>query len=137
MDDPILAPFKDMYEVNRGQYGLGPLPKNAKVFIDRADWSESGYDAMLKLYAKSNHWVAFRLEGGRYKWIGELEQCSGPQKYRSADGLLNEQVDISYFQHVPLHYDGLRITYVGPDSHTDLDIPLAKAKQLLKTWGCS
>ena len=137
VEDSALAPFNNMYEIDRDRYGLGPLPKKAKVFIDRADSSTSGYDVMLRIYSKSNHYVAFRREGDRYKWVGELEQCEGPREYRSADGRMNEGVTISYFQHASGYRDGLHTSYVGPDSLTDQEIPLEQAKQLARQWGCS
>lgn len=137
IEGSALAPFNNMYEIDRDRYGLGPLPKKAKVFIDRADSSTRGYDVMLRIYSKSKHYVAFQREGDRYKWVGELEQCEGPREYRSADGRLNEEVTISYFQRASGYQDGLHTSYVGPDSLTDQEIPLERAKQLTKQWGCS
>ena len=143
MDDPALKPFNNMYEVERDQYGLGPLPKNAKVRIDRSTYAESGYDVMLGIYAneirynaKEVHHVAFRLDRGSYKWVGELEQCEGPREYRSADGRMQEEVTISYFQHVPTMAEGVHATYVGPDSLTNKEISIVKGRELLKSWGC-
>src|SRR5258707_4244309 len=87
IEDSALAPFNNMYEVDRDRYGLGPLPKRAKAFIDRADLSTSGYDVMLRIYSKNKHYIAFRREGDRYKWVGALSSRSPEKQF----------VDVTYF----------------------------------------
>ncbi len=80
MDDQSLKPFARMYAVDRDRYGLSPLPKQARVWIDKSGRAgpEGGYDEMLHIYGQAFHHVAFRKEGGGYEWVGEQEQCSGP-----------------------------------------------------------
>jgi len=141
IDDPVLKPFASMYAVDRDRYGMTPLPKQAKVSIRTYSSSEAtnrGYDAAVDIYQKAHHHVAFRLEGGIYKWVGEQEQCWGPREYHSVDGILKEVLTVNYFQKVQHHKDGLDIEYRGPDESLAWhQVPVSKAKELLKQWGCT
>jgi len=141
MDDPSLKPFADMYAVDRAQYGLSPLPRNARVYIETADngdrWMPLGYDVMLHIDNKAVHHVAFRKQGGVYKWVGEQEQCWGPREFKSVNGVFKEDLAISFFHHAANHLEGLDISYTGPDRSLSFrQIPVSEAKRILKQWGC-
>ncbi len=139
MDDPSLEPFRSMHAVDRSQYGMTALPSQARVRIDKTDSSyvqSHGY-AMIHIYGKSVHHIVFRLENGSYRWVGEQEQCWGPQRFDTVDGRFNEMVVVSYFQNIPDHLNGLHATYSGPGNPTETEISISRAKQLLKEWGCS
>jgi hypothetical protein len=139
MDDQKLKPFAEMYRIDRDKFGMSPLPKEAEVSIENRHGKEDqGYDVMLHIYSKATHHVAFRLEGGRYEWVGEEETCEGPRKYKTADGVFKEQLDISNFHGVLHTFEGLHVSYRGPDEALRLEanIPIEKAKQLIAKWNC-
>jgi hypothetical protein len=99
-----------MYAVDRSQYGMTALPKQARVNIEKNDSSyvqSHGYSLMVHVYGKSVHHIAFRMENGSYRWVGEQEQCWGSQRFDTVDGRFNEMVAISYFQNIPSHLNGL------------------------------
>ena len=118
IDDPSLKPFADMFVVDRAQYGLSPLPSDAKVYIERDPecYTDCGYDVMLHIYnGKTSHAVTFQKKSGIYKWVGEQEICWGPREYRTVNGRFNESVDITYAQGQAHQLDGLHINYRSPE----------------------
>jgi hypothetical protein len=140
LDDPSLATFKSMYAVDRSRFGMTPLPKEGRVVIERRMGGEAdqlGYDVMLHIYSKATHHVAFRKNGDAYSWVGESEVCSGPRMYDSPDGKLNEQLVISYFEHVLHQQNGRTVTYFGPDATLKGNIPSSQVTRLLHEWGCA
>ena len=144
INDPELKPFNAMYQVDRDQYGMTPLPEHAGVSVEKRDSDEAagyGYDVMLHISGNAVHHVAFRLGADGYKWVGEQEECWGPREYDSVDGRFNEALTISYFHHAQHHLEGLSISYRGrEDALRELDImqefTVAKARQILRDWGC-
>lgn len=144
INDPRMKPFTAMYQVDRDQYGMTPLPKHAIVSVERRESDEAvkyGYDVMLHISGNAVHHVAFRFGADGYKWVGEQEECWGPRKYDSVDGRFNEALTISYFHKAQFHLEGLSISYRGHDDDLrDLDISrgftVAKARQILRDWGC-
>jgi hypothetical protein len=139
MDDPSLKPFATILVVDRARYGLSPLPRDAKVTVEDEPkcYANCGYDAMLHIYDKASHDVAFRKENGAYKWVGEQEVCRGPREYRTVNGRFKENVVISYFEHVEGQLDGLHIWYNRPEDPMGLhEISVSTAKTILKAWRC-
>jgi hypothetical protein len=140
LDDARLQPFSSMYSVPRETYGM-TLPKNGKVWIEKHGhfWaSKEGYDAMLHISGRAMHYVAFRKQGDSYRWIGEQEVCTGPRKYQSENGLLNEEIEVSVFHGMPGHAEGLWISYRGPDEQLRMahNLKPADIEPLLQRWGC-
>jgi hypothetical protein len=139
MDDPSLKPFANMLVVDRAQYGLSPLPRDARVTVEDEPkcYSNCGYDAMLHIRDKASHTVVFRKENGVYKWAGEQEECWGPREYRTLNGRFKESLTISYFEHVEGQLDGLHISYRKPEDIFGLQaISVSTATTILKSWGC-
>ena len=142
MDDPRLKPFASMYSVSRESYGMTPLPKEGRAWVDEYRSfmaSKHGYDAMLHVSNKAEHYIAFRKQGQSYEWIGEQEVCEGPRKYSSENGVFNEEVEISFFHGVPHKADGLWISYRGPDEKLEMNEALkpSDVQPLLQKWGCT
>lgn len=139
IDDPSLKPFANMYLVDRAQYGFSPLPKNAKVHIEKHPkcYRDCGYDALVHIYGKPSRYVSFKKENGNYKWVGEQEVCSGPREFRTVNGRFNEYLVITYAQDEAGQLDGLHISYRSPEDPMGLkQLSVAEAKRTLKALGC-
>jgi hypothetical protein len=97
--DPRLRPMFDaMDRVDRKAMGFTPVAEDASIRVELpSTWAlKEPYDAMLHIYGETSDTVAFRRAGSGYEWIGEQETFQGPQKYRTPDGELNEQIVINY-----------------------------------------
>ena len=137
--DKKLKPF--LYAISRVQrlidsLGFSPVSEKAEITIEGKSGS---YDAMLHIYQGiSARTIAFRKQGDGYVWIGEQEIFTGPQEYKSVDGVFNETITLNYDREVisgnPL--DTLIIDYAGPDSSKTSPNTLSQseAQTLIKKW---
>jgi hypothetical protein len=138
INDPRVKPLLDAASVFHGsEYGFTPLPTVGYVSLETRP--RAGYDAMLHISGRTSRTIAFRKTGSGYKWIGEQEVFVGPRKYKSVDGMLNEQVCLTYeTAHVsgyPLNQ--ITVTYMGEDPRL-ADRPNLSLKDVtpeLKEWG--
>jgi hypothetical protein len=110
LNDPRLVPmFKAMDEIDRASLGFTPLSGEADIRLEGAG---RGYDAMLHIYEKQvSRTIAFRKTANGFKWIGEEEIHTGPNKYEDADGIRNEDIIIIY-QIEPMTGIPLNQTYI-------------------------
>ncbi len=141
--DAALNPFESMYSVDRGQYGLTPLPKTGVVFIEGKS-SHGDYDAMLHFGGNPSRTIAFRWDGKAYQWLGEQEEFEGPRTYETPDGNYHEHVVITYYREPAFGASkGLQVQYRGPEplrapgSQMNWSLTLAEVNPLLRKWGLS
>jgi hypothetical protein len=120
----------------RDSLGFTHISEKAKITLEG---SSDNYDAMLHIYqSASSRTIAFKKDGDHYTWIGEQEIFTGPQKYETVDGTLNEELVLNYDKQPISGYptNMLNINYNGPDSSytspRELSIPDAQA--IIKKW---
>ena len=117
LDDPELAPFSAMYEVEREQFCLSPIDKNAVVEIERDDYATRGYHVTLHMYSSNVvRAIAFAKQGKNYIWLGEQEIHRSGRKYMIMDYEEDyEHITITYntkgysgggYEGLDIHYDG-------------------------------
>jgi hypothetical protein len=114
-DERIALMLKAIDEVDRASLGFTPIPKSSEVTLEQ---SHQTYDVMLHIYSnESSRTIAFlkTLEG--YRWIHEQEIFTGPHKYSTVDGTVDEHIVITYeterVSGVPLNQ--INIDYYGDD----------------------
>lgn len=135
-DDPKLQPFwKALESVDRTSLGFTPISKTADIRLEHA---RRNYDAMLHIYETTSRTIAFRKVGDGYKWIHEQEGHTGPKKYKTVDGTLDEKLVITYetenVSGVPLNEISIR--YFGEDprlSHRR-DLTLDYIRPIIEQW---
>lgn len=142
LDDPELAPFSSMYEVDREQFCLTDIDEDAGVEIERDEYATSGYHIMLHMYSGNivRH-IAFVREANRYSWIGEQEIHNSGRKFETIDGEDEEHISITYHKRKYNSYDsiGLDIHYSGDYKYVDFsrpfDLTCKDVKPYIEEWG--
>jgi hypothetical protein len=136
-DDPRLVSMQKAIEaVDRNSLGFTPIQKSAAVRLENRPRAQ--YDAMLHIEGNSSRTIAFRKIGKDYKWIGEQEIFSGPNKYKTVDGIFNEEIVVTYeTESVSGHEPNkLHIEYIGDDSQLigSNRLSLKQAQQKIEEW---
>ncbi|MFC1976514.1 hypothetical protein ACFLXQ_08960 [Chloroflexota bacterium] len=141
LNDPVLSPFSAMYEVNREQFCLTDIDKNARAEIETDNYATSGYHVMLHIYSNNvSRTVAFVREGSRYIWIGEQEIHYSGHKFMTPDGEIKEHITITYQkQQLDDNVLGLKITYVGDYQNVEFpfsafDLTCEQVLPYIKEW---
>jgi hypothetical protein len=142
MDDPRIQPMLEAAKsFDRAAYGFSPIPASADVRLESRP--RANYDAMLHIYSKTSRTIAFRKTDKGYRWIGEQEIFKGPKKYKTVDGILDEQIILTYEIERVSHYrlNRLNISYWGEDKQLVIlsgrrdGLTLEDVKPVLKEWG--
>jgi hypothetical protein len=115
LDDPSLQPLlKALDRSDRLALGFTPIKPSDDI---RLEGATRQYDAMLHVYGQTSRTIAFAREGGQFVWIGEQESHKGPHEYETVDGILREELVLTYetrpISGVPLNT--LAVTYHGDD----------------------
>lgn len=120
----------------RESYGFTPLPKSGTVRLESRPTDQ--YDAMLHIDSKTKRTIAFRKAASGFKWTGEQETFTGPHRYKTADGTLNETIVLTYelenVSGVPLNR--LQISYEGDRQELQWpkELKLSDVSQELHDW---
>ncbi|MBM4449050.1 MAG: hypothetical protein FJ015_07435 [Chloroflexi bacterium] len=139
LSDAVMQPFLSaMNEVDRVSLGFSPIPPDARIKIERPREGRLPYDVMLHIYADTSRTVAFRKEDDSYRWIAEQEVHTGPHKYSSVDGYLDEQIIITYHKE-SLDATSLNktvIIYLGDDPRLKrkAELTLQDVQPVLDEW---
>jgi hypothetical protein len=137
LDDERIAPMlKAINEVNRASLGFTPIINDSEIILEKG---HQGYDVMLHIYSSaSSRTIAFLRTPNGYKWIHEQEIFTGPNKYSTVDGIVDEHIVITYeTEHVsgvPLNQ--INIHYYGDDlrlSHK-FDLTLNDVLPIIAEW---
>ena len=136
LDDPRIQPMlQAMSRVERTELGFTPIADTADI---RLEGQGSNYDAMLHIYAETQRTVAFRKVDDGYYWIGEQETHSGPGTFESVDGVVAEQITLTYeTEDISGHCCGrVDIRYRGKDSRLAgrRDLTLEDVGPVLAEW---
>jgi hypothetical protein len=124
LDAPELLSFSDMYEVDREQFCLTEIDKNATVEVERDEYAIRGYHAMLYIYRGNvSRTVAFVEENNQYVWIGEQEIHRSGRKFMTVDGEVEEYISITYYKRKIDGYDGIGLDIVYNGDHQNVDLP--------------
>lgn len=136
-----LAPFSDMYHVDRAKYGLAPIRETSDIRLERhigRDATDRGYDAMLHMSGRNiSRTVDFALVDGRYKWIGEQEIHYSGRTFKTMDGESCESISITYSTRKRSGTQkGLWIFYWGEDKalRSRLDLTLDDVRPIISRW---
>jgi len=139
--DEQMRPFAAAINaVDRAALGFTPIPPYARVEV-KYTVPPASYDVMLHIYAESSRTIALRRQGEGYVWLGEQEIITGPKLYRSADGLFNEEIIISYdtvyISGAPLNT--ILILYRGDDPRLagKDNLTLSDIRPVLEEWRAS
>jgi hypothetical protein len=123
--------------IDTARYGFSPVDKSGQF---RLEGKRKGfYDAMLHITGPaSNKTIAFRKVGSEYHWIGEQEIIKGPRECESPDGMMREQLVIT-FEAVPMSgapLNTLLIRYHGEDPSlaNARDLSLEQIRPVLARW---
>ncbi len=136
-DDPRLVPmFEALKRVDRAALGFTPIAPKAQL---RVEWRPGrGYDAMLHVDGPTSRTIAFRRVGEGYQWIGEQEIFSGPNTYKTVDGVFHESITITYeTQHisgVPLNTVDIRYSGDNPELAHPEELSLDRVRPMLERW---
>jgi hypothetical protein len=138
INDPRVKPLLDAASrFDRSEYGFTAIPATGSVTLESRP--RAGYDAMLHVDGKTSRTIAFRKIGTGYRWVGEQEIFVGPKKYNSVDGILSEQVCLTYeianVSGFPLNR--INATYRGADRRLAdrPNLSLKDVTPVLKEWG--
>jgi hypothetical protein len=141
LDAPELLSFSDMYEIDREQFCLTEIDKNATVEVERDEYGTRGYHAMLYIYRGNvSRTVAFVEENNQYVWIGEQEIHRSGRKFMTVDGEVEEYISITYYKRKIDGYNrtGLDIIYNGDYQFVNLprsfDLTCEQVQPYIKEW---
>lgn len=138
-----LAPFSDMYHVDRAKYGLAPIRETSDIRLERhsgKDAEQRGYDAMLHMSGRNiSRTVDFELVNGKYRWIGEQEIHYSGRTFKTPDGgEVNESIAITYSTRERSGTPkGLWISYDGDNQvlrSRPLDLTLDDVRPIISRW---
>lgn len=132
---PYLAAIAKAKQL-RDSLGFSAVSEKAKITLEK---NGDGYDAMLHVYQSiSSRTIAFKRVGSGYIWIGEQEIFTGPRKFDTPDGELNETITLNYevepISGYPLNK--LSLIYDGPDSsYTPPNVlSISESHKIIKRW---
>jgi len=137
-NDHRLTPLWDAVNVvtQRSSWGFSAIETNADI---RLEGPSDNYDAMLHIYYKTSRTIAFRKNGSKYRWIGEQEIHTGPRKYKTVDGMLNEQIIVTYeVESISGHpLNKVNVSYYWAENENERysnDLSLEAAQELITQW---
>jgi hypothetical protein len=136
LDDEALLPFAAMYQVDREQFCLTEIVEDSKIEIRRADSANRGYDIALHVHNdRMYRSVFFVRENDQYVWIGEQEIHRTGRYYSSIDGILPEEIVITYYEReVYGGIPGLIIAYHGDDASIPRMPTCDQALSYIREW---
>ncbi len=124
---------------DRTVYGFTPIPTNGDVRLESR--ARARYDVMLHFYGETSRTIAFRKTQTGWEWIHEQETFTGPNLYTNVDGILREQIVLTYgieptSGHSP---NQLHVDYFGEDARLASasnrhDLKLTQARLILEEW---
>ena len=118
------------------RFGFTSVATNAHIRLEK---SSGAYDRMLHVHGRTSRTIAFRRQADGFVWIGEQEIYKGPKQYTTVDGILFEQICLTYELQRVAHYklNQLNISYSGEDARLAHEkvLRLQTILPILKEWG--
>lgn len=133
---PLLAAVD---EVDREELGFTELSPDAEYRLEGKAWKGwNTYDAMLHVYGRTSRTIAFRRAANGFVWIGEQESTQGPGRFDSPDGVLREQITIT-FDRAGVYgtpRDQVHVSYQGEDPTLAWpnELTLSEVVPILERW---
>jgi len=137
-DDPRVQELLSAGDAfDRSSRGFSPIDPKADL---RLEWRpRADYDAMLHIYDRTEHTIAFRRGPAGFEWMREQEIFRGPREYDTPDGKYREQITITYPTPRPstTAVDLVHVGYDGDDPRLKWPLAptLADVRPILEEWG--
>jgi hypothetical protein len=122
------------------RFGFTSVDTNSDIRLEVAP-SGSVYDRMLHIGGRTTRTISFKREADGFRWTGEQEIYTGPNKYQTPDGSFFETISFTYELLPVAHYrtNHLNVQYSGDDARLDRwgDLKVEAVLPVLKEWGYS